>query len=169
MGLGGGWPRRWSALLITSYQGCRLSMWPITVAVDLDHLAEANFIFKQLQSAPLLGSIITILNQLGVNEDNACIAHVYTGMKPRLRAHPCNHIFAQYFRCFCDMIPGNQLLGCEGQASFKFCQILPNYHQETVFPCIHPLTGASFPHLPQQQSFRLFHLCQCREGQGGDK
>lgn len=144
-------------------------MGPVTVAVDLDHPAEANFIFKQLQSVPLLGSIIIILNQLGVNEDNACISQIYTYMKPCHRAHSCNHIFAQYFRCSCDMIPGNQLLDSEGQASFKFCQILPNYHQKTVFPCIHPLTGASFPHLPQQQSFHLFHLCQCREGQGGDK
>lgn len=36
--------QRWSAIFITSYQGCRLSMWLSAVAFDFDHGAEVVFV-----------------------------------------------------------------------------------------------------------------------------
>ena len=36
--------QRWSIILITSYQGCILSTWFMTIDVDLDHLAEVVFV-----------------------------------------------------------------------------------------------------------------------------
>ena len=75
-----------------------------------------------------------ILNQLGVN-DNVCVSHTYTYVKPCHRANPCYHHLGSYFRCFQDMLPGNQLLGSERKATLKFllsCQIANRKHGSRV-------------------------------------
>lgn len=52
----GGKTHRWPAILIKSYQRCILAMWFITVAVELDRLAEevfTRFHFKFTHPSPL--------------------------------------------------------------------------------------------------------------------
>lgn len=52
-----GGPQRERAILITSSQGCMLSVWPISVDVDLDHLAECvlvRFICCEVTLSPLM-------------------------------------------------------------------------------------------------------------------
>lgn len=58
--------------------GGLLSAWLTTAHVHLDHLTEVSFIFKQLQSVLLLGSLTIVLNQLRVDWDNRWCVYTRT-------------------------------------------------------------------------------------------